>query len=103
MKNEKEQVLLIGVRKYDSFQDRQGNTVNAGCSVTFGSAYPSGNDNKVGFEVRNYTFRDNIDAMFNKLKYCKIPSIVSIDYHRESAFSNNIIIDDINPLEEDLF
>lgn len=99
MKNEREQVLLLGVQKYDSFTDRQGNTVNAGCIVTLGTPYPSGNDNKFGYEFRRYTFRDNIDYYFEKLKDISMPRVVSMEYHRESAFSNNIIIDDIDVLE----
>jgi len=99
MQNEREQVLLLGVRKYDSFVDNRGNTINAGCTVTLGTPYPVDNDNKFGYEFRQYTFRDNIDYYFNKLKILKMPSVVSMDYHRESAFSANIVIDDINSLE----
>ena len=99
MNSEKEQVLLIGVRKFDSFTDRQGNKIDAGCTVTFGTPYSDANSNKFGFEVKNYTFRDNIEYLFNKLSILKIPSTVSITCHRESAFSNNVIIDDIDSLD----
>lgn len=99
MKDEIEQVLLIGVRKYDTFTDRQGNEVKGGCSIAFGVPYALDNENKHGYEVRSYTFRDKIDYFFDKLKDYRFPIVVCMTYHRENAFSNNIIIDDIDSLE----
>ena len=99
MKSEIEQVLLIGVRKYDTFNDRQGNEVKGGCTVTLGIPYSSDNENKFGFEIKTYTFRENIESYFYKLKDLKMPGLVAMTYHRDSAFSNNIIIDSIDSLE----
>lgn len=95
MQSEKSQVLVLGIKKYDSFNDRQGNEVKAGCTVTLGLPYSDTSDNKRGFEFKTYTFRENIDLIFNRFKDFNFPFVAIMISHRENAFSNNVIIEDL--------
>ena len=101
MQNDKSQVLVLGMKKYDSFKDRDGKEINAGCTFTLGVPYNSNLDNKRGYEFKTYTFRENIDLMFNRFKDCHFPFVGIMTSHRENAFSNNVIIDDLQSYEND--
>ena len=86
-----EQILIFGVKYYDSFKDRDGNEVQGGCSVEYGLPYNPDNDYKLGFEVRKYTFREDYINVFNKFKNSKFPCFGYLIGHRENAFSNPVI------------
>lgn len=101
MQSEKSQVLVLGMKKYDSFKDRQGNDISAGCTFTLGVPYSPNVDNKRGYEFKTYTFRENIDVMFNRFKDVKFPFVGLMISHRENAFSSNVIIDDLQYYEND--
>lgn len=101
MQNDKSQVLVLGMKKYDSFKDREGKEISAGCSVTLGVPYNANSDNKRGYEFKTYTFRENVDVIFNRFKECRFPFVGVMISHRENAFSNNVIIDDLQLYENE--
>lgn len=99
MKNEMTQVLVLGMRKYDSFKDREGNEVKAGCTVTLGLPYSKEVENKRGYEFKTYTFRENIDEIFNRFKDKNFPFVGLMETRRENPFSSNIVIVDLQYYE----
>lgn len=94
----REQVLVVGVKVYDTFKDRDGNEIQGGCTVEYGLPYNSDNDRKLGYEVRKYTFRENKDQVFNLYKDMRFPCMSILTGHRENAFSNPVI-DLIEPMD----
>lgn len=95
MQCDKSQVLVLGMKKYDSFTDREGKVISAGCTFILGIPFSLNVDNKRGYEFKTYTFKENINDMFDRFKDCHFPFVGVMTSHRENAFSQNIIIDDL--------
>lgn len=87
-----EQVQVFGVTKYDTFTGRDGNEIEGGCVVWYGTAYPTDLENKKGFEVRKQTFRkDLINKEFDMFKDKRFPCLAVMTGHRDTNLADPVI------------
>lgn len=95
----KEQVMVFGVKKFNSFTNREtGEVIDGGCTVWYGFPYSDRCDNKLGFDIQKFTFRKTKDDVYDQFDGCNFPVYAILEYHRETAVGN-IKVDSIYPAE----